>query len=94
MECKTVATNIILNDFQNWYKHNDIKTVVEIGVKHCRPKWMKKRWSKRCNWQLSKMVSQNITIRASLAHRYTLFFDTIFTQGQKEARVLQVLCKS
>ena len=35
-----------------------------------------------------------LNIRASLAPRNTLFFYTNFTQGQKDARVLQALCKS
>ena len=40
------------------------------------------------------LASYNLTTRASLAPRDTLFFYTIFTQGQNEARVLQALCKS
>ena len=31
----------------------------------------------------NKLKKEYLTIRASLAYRDTLFFDTIFTQGQK-----------
>ena len=43
--------------------------------------------------RLQQMLS-NLTSKASLATRHTLFFYTIFTPGQKEARVLKALCKS